>query len=102
MTFHAQPGDDHLYAAFYSRVKEVDGLKIVIDYLERIDHEHVDKTYSFLMGAARGLVDRRRTERQYTEFNKLYAGALSHALPADHKGGFKSDEGAGKGAKTLK
>jgi hypothetical protein len=99
MTFRAQPSDDHLYATFHSRVKGVAGLKIVIDYLDRIDYEHDDKTYSYLMGAARGLVDRRRTERQTTEFNKLYSGATSHALPADQKGGSKGDEGAGKGAK---
>jgi hypothetical protein len=99
MTFRAQPSDDHLYATFHSRVKSVPGLKIVIDYLDRIDYEHVDKTYSYLMNASRGLVDRRRTERQTTEFNKLYSGATSHALPADQKGGSKGDKGAGKGAK---
>eukprot|EP00972_Heterocapsa_arctica_P019122 2823341-Heterocapsa_arctica.AAC.1 len=75
MTFKAQPSDDHLYATFHTRVKGVPGLKIVIDYLDRIDYTHDDKTYAYLMGAARGLVDRRRTERQTSEFNKLYSGA---------------------------
>eukprot|EP00972_Heterocapsa_arctica_P007935 1158079-Heterocapsa_arctica.AAC.1 len=37
MTFRAQPSDDHLYATFHSCVKGVAGLKIVIDYLDRID-----------------------------------------------------------------
>eukprot|EP00972_Heterocapsa_arctica_P067483 9959458-Heterocapsa_arctica.AAC.1 len=73
MTFRAQPSDDHLYATFHSRVKLVPGLKIVIDYLDRIDYGHEDKTYSYLMSASRGLVDRRRTERQTTEYNKLYS-----------------------------
>eukprot|EP00972_Heterocapsa_arctica_P057901 8542921-Heterocapsa_arctica.AAC.1 len=53
------------------------------------------------MGAARGLVDRRRTKRQTTEFNKLYSGALIHALPACQKGGSNGDKGAGKGACCL-
>eukprot|EP00972_Heterocapsa_arctica_P112732 16433494-Heterocapsa_arctica.AAC.1 len=51
------------------------------------------------MGAARGLVDRRCTEWQTTEFNKLYSGVLSYAIPADQKGGSKGDNGVGKGAK---
>eukprot|EP00972_Heterocapsa_arctica_P100643 14838878-Heterocapsa_arctica.AAC.1 len=55
--------------------------------------------YAYLMGAARALVNRRRTERQTTEFNNIYSGTTGHALAAGEAGDGKGKKGGGKGDK---
>eukprot|EP00972_Heterocapsa_arctica_P055577 8197908-Heterocapsa_arctica.AAC.1 len=77
MTFRAQPSDNHIYSTFQSCVKDVAGLRIVIDYLDRIDYEHVEKTYSYLMGAAT-------------------AWSIDAAPNSRRWGGSKGDKGDGK------
>jgi hypothetical protein len=99
MSFRTPPADDHLFSTFYARVKNVPGLRICIEYLDRVDYTNVDKNYSYLMHAARTLVDRRRTDRQTLEFNKIFTGGANHALAAGDAGDGKGKKGGGKGDK---
>jgi hypothetical protein len=101
MSFNKPPSDDHLYAAFHSRIKGLPGLKIVIDHLDRIDYGHDDKSYDYLMSAARRLVDKRRLDRQTLEFSKVYSGRAQTALAAGTVVDGKSKKGGGKGDKKV-
>jgi len=97
MSFKRAPSEDHLYAALHSRVKGLPGLKIVIEHLDRIDYDHDDKSYDYLMSSARRLVDKRRLERQTLEFSKVYSGAAQTALAADTVPDGQGKKGGGKG-----
>jgi hypothetical protein len=97
MSFKKPPSEDHLYAAFHSRVKGLPGLKIVIEHLDRIDYDHDDKSYNYLMSSARRLVDKRRLERQTLEFSKVYSGSAQTALAAGTVPDGKGKKGGGKG-----
>jgi hypothetical protein len=97
MSFNKPPDDDHLFAAFYSRVKGLPGLKIVIEYVDRIDYDHEDRSYDYLMSAARRLADRRRLDRQTLDFSKVYSGRAQTALAAGTVPDGKGKKGGGKG-----
>ena len=101
MSFNRPPDDDHLFAAFHSRVKGLPGLKIVIEHLDRIDHGHEDKSYDYLMSSARRLADRRRLDRQTLDFSKVYCGRAQTALAAGTVPDGKGKKGGGKGDRVC-
>ena len=83
MSFRTQPSEDHLFAALYSRLRRVPGLATTVAHIDRLSYGHEEKSYSFLIDAARKLVDQRRTERQQAELVKVFqSGGAEIALPA--------------------
>ena len=106
ITFRTPPTEPHMYSALYRRLKHCPGLRTTIDYLDRQPAGHVDKTYDFLMSTARRFVERRRAERQASEYSKIYRGggvqdqqvALPGLTNETPKGGGK---GKGKGTKPC-
>ena len=78
LTFKTMPTEAHLYSALYSRLRRVSGLATTIAHIDRQVHGHQDRSYAFLMDAARRLVEQRRTERQQHELSKLYKIGRAH------------------------
>ena len=99
LTFKSQPTESHRYAALMSRLRKCHGLTTTVAHMDRQPHGHPDRTFDFLMNAARRLVEQRRTERQEHELNRLFsAGVVTDvALPA----GMKGKKGDGKGKSKL-
>ena len=98
LTFKTKPSESHLYSALMSRLKKLPSLATTVAHMDRQENGHPDRSFDFLMNAARRLVEIRRNARQEHELNKLFAAgsAASATLPAGQKGAGK---GAGKGAK---
>ena len=83
LTFKTQPTEAHLYSALLTRLEKVPGLSDTITYLKRLDYGHQDKTYDYLMQAARKLIIQKREEKQQKDLLKLYRGGSNDmALPA--------------------
>jgi hypothetical protein len=96
MSFKTQPSEDHLYSKFCACVKNLPGLKIVMEYVDRVDYGHDDKSYDYVMGQARRLVDKRRLAQQTLDVSRMYHADQHHALAASpvttKKGGGKGDK----------
>ena len=100
LTFKTMPKEPHLFSALYSRLRRVGGLSATIAHMDRQVHGHPDKSYDFLVQAARQLVDQRRTERQAHELSKLFnTGSPDITVPAPNAGG---KGGGGGGTKDRK
>ena len=99
LTSKTQPTESHRYAALMSRLKKCHGLATTVAHMDRQARGHPDRTFDFLMNAARRLVGQRRTERQEHELKRLFsAGAATDlALPAGMKGEKRGKSSKGKG-----
>eukprot|EP00972_Heterocapsa_arctica_P058722 8658101-Heterocapsa_arctica.AAC.1 len=97
MSFKTQPSEDHLYSKFCMCVKNLPGLKIVMEYVDRIDYGHDDKSYDYVMCQARKLVDKRRLAQQTLDVSKVYSGGAQPALAAGAVPDGKGKKGGGKG-----
>ena len=82
LSFKQQPSESHLYSKLLVLLENVPGLADTLKYQKRLKFGHPDKTYDYLISAARDLVQHLREEKQQKELSKLYKGSLDHALPA--------------------
>ena len=57
------PEDDYLEAMFRAQVERHPGLREDIAYYERLRQGHVDKSYGFLMSAARRYIEHKRNHQ---------------------------------------
>ena len=91
LSFKTMPTESHLYSAFSTRVKRVFGLSATMEHIGRQPDGHPDRSYAFLMAAARRLVEVRRTEKQNHELAKLYTtgGGTHEVAMAAPKAGAK-------------
>ena len=101
MSFKSQPSQTHLFSALLKRLRKCNGLRLTIEHIDRQLPGHPDRSYEFLIAAARRFVERRRAERQTQEYAKLFKGgtqqdvALPVIPPATSKGKGKGDKGNG-------
>jgi hypothetical protein len=72
LTFKTMPTEAHLYSALFGRLRKIPGLATTVDHVDRQPYGHADKSYEFIMTAARNLVEFRRTERQQNELMKTF------------------------------
>ena len=82
LSFKQQPTESHLYSKLIVLLNNVPGLADTVKYQKRLKYGHPDKTYDYLISAARDLANHNREERQQKELSKLYKGSLDHALAA--------------------
>jgi len=67
LTFKTQPSADHLFQAFYGRVRHISALAPMVQYVDRLEWGHEHKTYDYVMKSVRMLVDQRKSDKQLAE-----------------------------------
>ena len=77
------PEDDYLEAMFRAQVERHPGLKEDIAYYERLPQGHADKSYTFLLSAARRYIEHKRNQK--VKIERARTGGKPSAAVADNR-----------------